>query len=406
MTSGRFWKRSTEGNEWFPPATWLHDEAPQALRLLYEGDRNFDRMVMGSATKPLWAVAVLKVHPELHRTLMTRGSERAESDPFGIQFSSSWEVHSTNWVGFREYLVDSDNRYHVRLGLLGLAETIGGSVVGDGSSYSNRESLTGNTPVPWKKFPRFPPEINFSKDQPNGPFRRLNESELAKSLQNLFSFGITEHQVDQRRSFWTKDENDDYSGSIANRAWLSVFNGVSPVAVDLGLDRIEIPRDYVSLLFGGGTNLWANPDFAAAFGSCITGQPLVAHVVRNQESVTLLPDRKPFPDFAARVRPGLGGVLTEGTGDVAELRAALTNLKKSGIRIYAKTGTLANNNDSINTSRIVLAIVNWEDESKGKAKAGLVISLVVERGGTTSASRWLGQFILDHRSELERFLGS
>ncbi len=407
MTSGKFWKRSSEGNEWFPPAKWLQDEAPQAIKMLYEGDRNFDRMVMGSATKPLWAVAVLNVHPEIHRTLMTRGNERSESDPFGIQFSSGWEVHPTaNWINFREYLADSDNRYHVRLGLLGLAETIGGSVIGDGSSYSNRESLNGNTPVPWKKYPRFPPEINFSKDQPNGPIRRLNESELAKTLLNFFSFGITEHQLDVRRSFWTKDENDDYSQSIADRAWLSVFNGISPAAVDLGLDRIEIPRDYVSLLLGGGTNLWANPDFAAAFGSCITGQSLVAHLVRNQEPVKLRPDRKAFPDFAARVRPGLSGVLTDGTGGVAELKTALANLKKSGIKTYAKTGTLADNIDSINTSRIVLAIVNWENESKGKAKAGLVISLVVERGGTTSASRWLGQFILDHRSHLERFLGS
>lgn len=405
MTSGRFWKKSRDGNEWLPPVHWLQEEAPDALRLVYEGDRNFDRMVMGSSTKPLWAVAVLNVHPELSQRLMTRGSETSESDPFGIQFSSGWEVHPTGgWVNFRSYLADSDNRYHVRLGLLGLAETFGGPVVGDGLSNSFRESFNGNQP--WRKFPRFPPEINFSKDQPNGPFRRLNESELAKSLQSFFSFGVTEQQIDSRRSFWTKDENDDLAQSIHTRAWLSVFDGISPVPVDLGLDKIGNPRDYVSLLLGGGTNLWANPDFAAAFGSCVTGQPIVAHVVRNQEPVKLRPDRKNFPELAAKVRSGLMAVLSEGTGDVMELRAALASLKKSGIKVYAKTGTLASNNDSINTSRIVLAIVNWADESKGKARAGLVLSLVVERGGTTSASRWLGNYILDHRSELERLLGS
>jgi len=407
MTSGRFWKKSNDGNEWFPPAKWLQDEASEPLRTLYEGDRNFDRMVMGSSTKPLWAAAALNVHPELYKTLMTRGNESSESDAFGIKFSSSWEVHpAPNWVGFRDYLAKSDNRYHVRLGLLGLAETMGGAVVGDGLSSSYRESLNGNPPAPWKKFPKFPPEINFSKDQPQGPFRRLNESQLAKSLQSFFSFGVTEHQLDYRRSFWTKNENDDLSQSIIDRAWLSVFNGISPATVDLRLDRIENPRDYVSLLLGGGTNLWANPDFAAAFGSCVTGQPMLAHLVKNSESVTLLADRKAFPDFAAKVRPGLIAVLTDGTGDVSELKTAIASLKKSGNKFYAKTGTLSSTNDSINTSRIVLAIVNWEDEAKGKAKAGLVISLVVERGGTTTASRWLGKFILDHRSDLERFLGS
>src|SRR4029079_10386115 len=97
----------------------------------------------------------------------------------------------------------------------------------------------------------------------------------------------------------------------------------------------------ISLLLGGGTNMWANPDFAAAFGSCITGQPIVAHLVRNQEPVKLLPERKAFTDIAAEVRPGLMAVLTEGTGTVSELKTALASLKKSGIKIYAKTGTLA-----------------------------------------------------------------
>jgi cell division protein FtsW (lipid II flippase) len=406
VTSGRFWIKSRDRREWLPPAGWVEHEAPEYLRGLYEGDRNFDRMVMGSSTKPLWAAAVLSVHPNLDERLMTRGSEQTESDVFGIRLSLDWEVHANrNWVDFKNYLAHSDNRYQVRLGFLGLAETFGGDVTDEGASNSERESLGGRPPHPWRKFPKFPPEINFSRVQP-GPFRRLNETPLAKGLQNMFGFGVTENYFGHRRSFWTKSEADDLSQALVDRGWLAVFNAISPQAVDLSLNRIRNPRDYVTLLLGGGTNLWANPDFAAAFATCVTGQPLIAHVVKNQNQLTTLPDRKPFPEIAAKIRPALIAVLTDGTGRVTELTSALSALHKpAGTKIYAKTGTLSDRNDALNTSRIVLAIIRWDDEKKGKVKAGLVFSLVVERGGMTTSSRWLGQFIANYHSDIERLLG-
>src|SRR5207237_10363893 len=131
--------------------------------------------IMGSSTKPLWAAAVLSVHPNLDQKLMTRGAEQMESDVFGIRLPVGWEVHgSGTWIDFKNYLAQSDNRYQVRLGFLGLVETFGGDVTDEGTSHSERESLRGSPPQPWRKFPKFPSEMNFSNVQP-GPFRRLEE---------------------------------------------------------------------------------------------------------------------------------------------------------------------------------------------------------------------------------------
>jgi cell division protein FtsW (lipid II flippase) len=405
MTSSKFWTKSRDRKEWIPPAHWVEREAPEYLRNLYQGDRNFDRMVMGSSTKPLWAAAVLSVHPNLDERLMTRGSESLESDVFGIPLPFGWEAHpSGKWVDFRTYLAQSDNRYQVRLGFLGLAEAFGGEVTDQGSSNSEKESLRGSPPQPWRRFPKFPPEMNFSNVQP-GPFRKLEDMPLSKSLKSMFSFGITGDDFSYRRSFWTKNEPDDLSNALVSRSRLAIFNAISPQAVDLSFDRVSLPRDYVTLLLGGGTNLWANADFATAFATCVTGQPLLAHVVKNENPLTMLPDRKAFPEIAAKIRPGLMAVLTDGTGRVTELTGALAALKKpAGAKFYAKTGTLSERNDALNTSRIVLAIVRWDDERKGKVRGGLVFSLVVERGGMATSTRWLGEFISTYHSEIERFL--
>lgn len=406
MTSSPFWVKSSDRREWIPPARWVERDAPQHLRNIYEGDRNFDRMVMGSATKPLWAAAVLSIHPNLDQKLSTRGIDEEESDVFGIKIPVGWDVHpSGNWTDFRNYLAQSDNRYQVRLGFLGLSERVYGDVTDAGQSSSDRESLRGSPPQPWHRFPKFPPEINFSHVQA-GPFRRLEETPLAKSLNNMFSFGVTSDFSDYRRSLWTKSEADDLNTSIIEQRRLTVFNAISPQAVDLSLDRVSAPRDYITLLLGGGTNLWANTDFAAAFATCVTGHPTLAHIVANDINPAPLPERKSFPEIAAKLRPGLMGVLTDGTGRVQELTSGLSRLNKtSDIKIYAKTGTLSDRPDAINTSRIVVAIIRWEDEKKGTVKNGLILSLVVERGGMATSSKWLGEFIATYHSDLERMLG-
>lgn len=404
MTAGRFWKRGADGREWVPSYEWAEREAPAPLDLFYGGDRNFEPLVMGSATKPLWATAVLRGHPGIEQRLQTRGPESVESDVFGIRLvenpADGWDTNPTGWINFKDYLAKSDNRYHVRLGFLGLAEKDGADVMTDGAPGSEKESLRQGPPSPWKMYPRFPPEINFSHLQ-QGPLKRLNDTPLARRLLNMYGAGVTSNFFDRRLSFWTKNAADDRTLSPDQEAAASVFEPISPVAPDLALDQVGVPRDYVTLLLGGGSNLWANVDFAAAFATCVTGRPVLAHVVRNDDPVRFLPDREEFTAAAQSVRPGLAAVVTEGTANLPELRAALPRQYS----VYAKTGTLSAQEGARTTSRIVLAIIKWDGrEADGKVKAGLVFSVVGERAGVRTSTLWLAEFLAKNRAEIERLL--
>lgn len=413
MTPGRFWRRG-DGNEWIPPVDWLRRDAPQALRLRYEGDRNFDRgLVMGSSTKPLWATAVLAVHPGLDQRLRVRGSDLNESDVFGIRLSGTWGVKPTlGWVDFRTYLRKSDNRYHVRLGFLGLAEKAGSNVTTDaGTSKSVIESMDGMNP--WRKYPAFPSVIGFSKDRPNA-MENLHQTALAVYLRNMYSIGISKDDPLYRFSFWTKNEDDDTSG-VNND-----FRSISPQAVNFAFDalptdadRIQSPRDYITRLLGGGTNLWANVDFAGAFGACITGHPVLIHIVNNQETLKISQSRQnmgvDFPAIAAKLRPGLEDVVMARDGTARthlsnEAIALLEEWRKQGIRVYAKTGTLEAEKNSRETSRIVLTLVRWNDEGKGLVQSGLVFSMVGEDAQVGKATEWLGEFLIKNRSLIEGVL--
>jgi cell division protein FtsW (lipid II flippase)/cell division protein FtsI/penicillin-binding protein 2 len=412
MTSDRFWRRGGDNQEWLPPSDWLDRYAPRDVQSLYGGDRNFDLMVVGSASKPLWASAVLAVHPELDQQLMTRGGEEEESDVFGIKLSSGWHVTKTGWVDFRTYLSQSDNRYHVRLGFLGLAEKENAVVEGVGTSRSVRESLTGKNPQSWNKYPAFS-GINFSFERPE-TMAQLDRTPLARHLRAMYSIGVARGDFEYRRSFWSGNEYDDARAATSDlstdknvKGRLSEsFRTISPPATNLALDSIAAPRDYVSLLLGGGTNLWSNVGLAAAFGTCITGQPVNAHITTHQNAPTFLEGRERFPAIAARLRPGLAAVVKEGTArKLLQETNALTYLNGlRDVKIYAKTGTLKAKAGTQETSRLVIALIRWDNERQGSVRKGLVFSIVGEEAELGTSTRWFGEFLIKHRTIIERLL--
>jgi cell division protein FtsW (lipid II flippase)/cell division protein FtsI/penicillin-binding protein 2 len=430
MTSARQWVLGSVrvGSDtkrfWMPTNEWLDREAPRSFVARYGGERNFERaLVMGSSTKPIWAAAVLKTYPNLADSLRVRGARGEENSAFGVVVpGKGWQLNSktTDWVGLDDYLKTSDNRFHVRLGLLGLSSGADGNVRAGGPSSSADESLS--TGVPWRQYPAFISPIqvttrsNHLEMSPLGeiPNNALANSELANNLRGMFSISINriQRQTGQisefgpRRSFWTNNESDDLmSNSLIS--W-SVFDPISPQAPDFAFDRLTRPRDYISMLFGGGNNLWSNVDLAAAFGTCLVGHPVIAHIVANEKPVTPLPGRERLdPKIAQKLRPGLTGVV-DGYGGTAynalHFGSALSSLRSAGVRVYAKTGTLKASDDDIATSRIVLALVKWKDERKGEVEAGLVFSLVAEEARSGTAAIWIRDFLVDHQAEVARLL--
>lgn len=411
MQSDRNWARSAHGD--IPDIGWAEERAPKQLRRRYAGDRNFDRLIMGSATKPVFAAAVLALHKNLDQQLMVAGGSGDERAVFGIELDEpAWDVpNSTSlnmgrWADFQSYLALSDNRYHLRLGFLGLVEPAAGGVVPahpGAVSPSPAESIDGGAKT-WGRYPHFPPEIEFTYRQPQR-LRNLDHTPLADRLSKMFGIGIRGDDVLRRYSFWTGDEADDVPAPAGvQRPSRALFSAISPEPPQFGLQRLESARGYVSLLLGGDENMWANVDFAGAFATAVTGQPVVPHVTVGAAPVTT---RVEFADVARKLRPGLEAVVTHARGtargglaDTGAL-AWLADLQAAGYKVYAKTGTLAEGDGRPSTSRLVLAIVRWNGN---KVEKGAVFSFVIERGHIGLATRWLGEFLAQNGAAIRLLL--
>jgi cell division protein FtsW (lipid II flippase) len=410
-SNNRFWQ--LQNNEWLPPVSWLENDSPLALRLRYEGDRNFTTIVMGSATKPLWATAVLAIHPNLNQRLMVTGSSQSERSLFGVDITRDderypdWQVTPrARWMDFNDYLTFSDNRYHVRVGFLGLAEREGNDIKTDGGANSAQESMDSGKSV-WGKFPRFPSLIHFSKQTPS-VLANLEQTSLAEHLRRMYAIDVIKGISRHRTSFWTKDESDNLLdtelASPRQDSPTALFRWISPLAPNFELDHLDRPRDYISLLLGGKGNRWANIDFAAAFATCITGKPVIEHVVVNDKKIEPLPDREVFVERSRAVLQGLKQVLKSGTAKEYFSPDTIAFLDSLDVQIYAKTGTLSEDKGTQDTSRIVLAMVKWANTEGGTVRDGLVFSVVGERAQKGTAARWLNEFIAANKEKIRQLL--
>ncbi len=416
-SAGALGKACTPSDTWCPPTAWIDRMAPSFVRARYGGDRNFDRIEMGSSTKPILAAAALGVDPRIE-DLRVAGPGEVESQVFGITIpSKGWEVHnSPRWTDFSSYLTRSDNRYHVRLGFLALArrDTNGLLQTETRQSPSPLESMDGTSE--WHRYPVFPAAMKFSSRKTD-EMVRIDDSPFAQKLRTMFGAGVRQgdFRVSQY-SFWTLKGGDDAappplpaplqpSQQPAAVPISRAFEVITPEVANLGFDYVTNPRQYISLLLGGNNNRWANVEFAGAFASAVTGHPVLPHIIQSKTAPTPAPGREHFPAVAARLRPGLEGVVTSGTAAFAKGRLVPPDFAAiPGLKVYAKTGTLAIAQDGTETSRLVIAFVRWSDETNGVVQKGVVLSLVAERAQLGDATRWLSQYITDHQEHLARYL--
>jgi cell division protein FtsI/penicillin-binding protein 2/cell division protein FtsW (lipid II flippase) len=394
--------------------------APAYVKARYGGDRNFDRLEVGSATKPLIAGAALLLQPELDRQLCVKwnGAAAPESEVFGIPIRGTpWGLGHIDYPGgpvdFRTYLQESSNLYQIRLGFLALAERdAAGNAQSFPGSPSEREAMTGCAPWrPWRRYPRFPAGLGFSPSAPD-TLQALYDSDLAIQLRNRYGVGVRWQETRQvRESFWSAQAEDDFRSPVQAVEDLqqrsevpALFGAISPETTNLELDDVDRPRELVSFLLGGSTNRWSNLDLAAAFATAVSGQQVRAHVLAV--AVGGRPAFQPFPATSARLRPGLQAVWTDGTAK--RLATVGQRLRAEGVAMYVKTGTAETEsrdpfNDAPPTSRVLVALIRWGDEAAGRVERGVVLSLFAERAGEGTATRWMEEFLSNPRT-MERLL--
>jgi hypothetical protein len=424
------WPRAASGDRWRShaasdgkrswreleaPLSWLGTSAPRPLASRHSVDHNFTAIEMGSAAKPFWATAALTVHPQLDRMLVVQNgpcdhvaNERCyEREMFGVPVANKgWQVSAhARWVDFSTYLAASDNRYHTRLGFLGLARAGANGVADDGRGRSpgGRESLAGNRTA-WNRYPALADSTEHSRDRASH-LANLHQQPMATRMRDLFGArsGTPRPEGEMRRyllSFWSGDERDDLRASNG----LEPMAAISPEAVDLRLNRIRETREFVAVLLGGASSRWSNIAAAAAFSSWAMSRPVIAHIVAREGAAVPLASRTAAFDeraatAAGKLRTGLRRVIADGTA--LAIRPRVEPLARR-YDVYAKTGTLATIDRERPTSRMLMVIIARDGE--GKARNAITLSFVAERSSTGFATAQVGRFVERHQAELVRLL--
>jgi cell division protein FtsI/penicillin-binding protein 2 len=439
------WPRSSTTGEWetekdadgkteidvHPPAQWLATEAPAAVRNRYLGDRNFDLLVAGSSTKPIWAAASLSVNPRLVH-LDVRGV-KADHTLFGIDIpGATWNGTDTGkrWIDFTHYLSNSNNNYQVRLNFLGLAPPNPGPNVvqvernSDGSEYHTSSQLETFATQPWERAPELA-AYGFSHKTPQ-TLQGLADSQLAQAMQAHFPVNIVETNRPRRSydiSFWSGNELDNLVDTKGVEERWGPLSSISPAATNFEFDatspdprhlpEFASPRAFISVLLGGSTNSWSNLDLPSSIYTAMSGRPIVPHIgiLPRTEST-----RDPLPrDVSDPIRAGLEEMIRSGTGapflsDKFGGAHALSRSLGPEYNFYAKTGTLETLEETRESSdlalaRIVLIIVP-KGTDKSRARKGLILSFVSEYGGmsnseSNSAVEWISDFVLENRDLLK-----
>jgi cell division protein FtsI/penicillin-binding protein 2 len=439
------WPRSSTTGEWepvmdvdgktqidvHPPPQWLATEAPAAIRNRYLGDRNFDLLVAGSSSKPIWAAAALSVNPRLVH-LGVRGV-KVDHTLFGIDIPGApWNGSATGdrWIDFTHYLSNSNNNYQVRLNFLGLGRPEPGPNVvqvernRDGSEYHTSSQLETFATQPWERAPDLA-AYGFSHKTPQ-TLQGLADSQLAQAMQAHFPVNIVETNRARRSydiSFWSGNEIDNFVTTEGAEERWGQLSSISPAATNFEFDatspdprhlpEFASPRAFISVLLGGSTNTWSNLDLPSSIYTAMSGRPIVPHIgILPQTAST----RDPLPrNVSDPIRAGLQEMIQSGTGapflsDKFGGARALSRSLGPEYNFYAKTGTLETLEETRESSdlalaRIVLIIVP-KGTDKSRARKGLILSLVSEYGGmsnseSNSAVEWLSDFVLENRDLLK-----
>jgi cell division protein FtsI/penicillin-binding protein 2 len=393
-------------------------DAPAAIRSRYMGDRNFDPLIVGSASKPIWAAAALERNSRLYK-LKVKG-EKSEDSLFGVRIpQEEWEgTPLGGWTNFTTYLAESSNSYQIRLNFLALAESDPSSTVVrveyDDRGRVRRTSSDQETfaEAPWNLFPDLH-EYGFTSSSPSSMYR-LETNPLATTLQEHFPLQVTAGTYrPEEISFWSGDEKDNRvlpeGASSRNDPWARVAY-ISPATTNLDLGNITSTRQYISTLLGGGSNRWSNVDLASGIYTAFSGKPIVPHIGDINSAVDTRTALR--PDTAAHVREGMMEMVKKGTGQDFFSRGdwSLSKSLGPGYEFYAKTGTLDESEHALpSLARVVLVIVPTERRA-GRPRSSLILSLVIEHGGMSDSNRsniavkLLAQFISQNANLLKEVM--
>ncbi len=309
-------------------ASW---QRPGLRRADYEPvDANFRAHRPGSVVKPIFASAVLARYPGLVRLGVAQPADTF-SAAAGWTFGGRPLKTARNGcaeavITWACFLPNSNNRYAVTLGMLGMATEPTG---GDAPTFGTAAAEGAATFVGGVRLAR---RVALPARRPAA----YATSPLARNLDALFGARVGRRPVGAYdESLWAAARD---SGLVRGGA---SWQRVSPTLPDLPLDdrAFRDLRHVAGFLIGETDNQWSNAALAKAVSRIATGRAVELRLLRRVGETRLA-----APEFAAlpfgvgrdAVLDGMRGVV-RGTGTAREVAALFAS---PALDLIGKTGTL------------------------------------------------------------------
>lgn len=329
----------------------------------------FKRHVIGSVTKPFFALAGLVAYEDLER-LHVSLSSTATPTIFGHRLYGSREARlrvKTTRPAFKNYIVNSNNAYQHSLGFLLMA---GVEDLNDipspwlqkgGGKLTLRSDLDHDPLVIGTLGARGGRDLIVPRDNPTAVRFRAwfdLETQPAQGVVNDRDLGIFGALVGTMRKHLELryDFLEDSEETLKARTAVC-----APEFPRLEMESVVNTMDVSNLLYGANRNHWTDVKLCESFSRLVTGKKVEARLI-EQFLDTLNPDENgayplvnldqpagdfpvetQFPSLAVR-RPLLDllrRVPTEGTA--VEVKPALLEIREDGypqFTLFAKTGTI------------------------------------------------------------------
>lgn len=351
-------------------------------------NHNFSRLPIGSVAKVMLAAAAVDDAPFLLDLEIPSYAGGEMESLLGLALDPVLKDHSVwggedGWIGFEEFIEKSSNKYAAMLVTLaaGVEEGTGDAPsrgflppgadpdVPDSLAEGDRFRLAGG--APYTRRPGLLLPVGPHRDPATGrPSRELAEVGtittaehlgFAKRLREVFGVPVSSKNPTDEAARFAPGSGDDLVDTSAWQPLLAhlygaddipfdhPFYGVSPERANLALNLVDdYRRQYLSIVLGGGSSTWTNPEVARFFAQLITGQRVRPNLVRRirpsgsdgDPEAIKLGGNFPVLDMDAEARRRLGVALTRVAGPGGTARGLRDRLRALDGQLAAQGETL------------------------------------------------------------------
>jgi hypothetical protein len=351
--------------------------SPESRRFLV--NHNLTRHVLGSATKPFIASAAACAFPQI-LTLIVNDNAASYDQVLGIPTTPPWQGEAKGVANWNRFFAESNNLFEVTAGFFGLSNSEDHRLRFTGNATHQQYQLDGQSSS-------LQPDFIDIFNPATGDALKLEHTQLASQLQDLFGIGVSGPDADPMTEVWRRAQAQSLLPIKG-----PTLSFISPELPNLAFNRVRTAREFVGVCLGGNTNLWSNVKSAEAFSRLITGRRTEATMVGLESA----PQFDVLSSSFNVVRPALldalegvahpGGTAAILAPSIAAINAGSTAQAGERFALFAKTGTLEGQYKSgRNDSNIIFAAGFYNPVTRNLRK-GVVVSIFIEKGNKVGDS--------------------